>query len=860
MNLDHLQIVLCLFTSDNNQVLKISETQVILPSTTNTPIYSYDHVLDFNQLSDYFEKIPHHLLKGKDANIVIFDPSLNRNSLLDTRLVLSLAPLFSCTDNQIYIKFTESLRDDTPFNLLPHEKDTIQITSINDMLRYYKLGLSHHDPSTTSSFTIFIHQETHSSQFIITDISGQDPEHISSLLNINTNVTLLTTISQADDLDLVRRALDITSSFYQKRDGAPSSESEAYLRQTILKMSSELTSLRSYNRGSLQSVSSDQDHKARSTFSSISNFTHLTVPETDEDKVLLSDLNRQIEELQNQVTVTRDRNMHVEHELQHMVSTRQQYVDLADHLLTIQAKQDQLIDFLETKLQETETLYENTYCANQRLEDGLKNIIRDLDHLSLDRHQLGQMFSVVENLIFKQDQDSARALQALGYFRSEFERQEKELSQKNSEIERLMYDKDDPLDQQRTTALENRIKELEEQVEHVRSQRDRFYSQLQEHLQESEKTHHTLALQTARSNSLEKRVAELQADLDSCRKMIKQHDASGLIHKLELELSTLKHQKQIDEKDFEISYENALNESKSMKQVVEQQAKTIECLKTSIQSLHCQLNTNKSVPDRPLSEPVLIDRPIRVRRNSDSSSIISAYGHYNHFETQEECMRWIQENIDDADKEEVMKRLLLENSNLKSTLAGFESQMTSQRDDFTEQIRALESDIVKLTLVKKQLERDLHRVSQGSHGSMESRASHKVQSISSTSSHKSRMRDSDTPKQPRQSNTVIPPPPSEPPSEPIPPLPQENDSDAPAKKQTFVRDDSLHHLELKVHQQQQEIEALVEQQVSSKQKLKDMQHELEMEKKLKQKAERAHEILEKRMQDLMNKKNKFLCF
>lgn len=54
---------------------------------------------------------------------------------MDTKLVLSLAPLFSCTNNQIYIKFTESLRDDTPFNLLPHEKDTIQITSINDMLR-----------------------------------------------------------------------------------------------------------------------------------------------------------------------------------------------------------------------------------------------------------------------------------------------------------------------------------------------------------------------------------------------------------------------------------------------------------------------------------------------------------------------------------------------------------------------------------------------------------------------------------------------------------------------------------------------------------------------------------------------------
>jgi bifunctional DNase/RNase len=58
-------VALCLLPYNNDQIIKISETQIILSCTSNTPIYVYDHVFDMtDQFDCYFDKIFNDLIQG----------------------------------------------------------------------------------------------------------------------------------------------------------------------------------------------------------------------------------------------------------------------------------------------------------------------------------------------------------------------------------------------------------------------------------------------------------------------------------------------------------------------------------------------------------------------------------------------------------------------------------------------------------------------------------------------------------------------------------------------------------------------------------------------------------------------------
>ncbi|KAG1127751.1 hypothetical protein G6F42_006607 [Rhizopus arrhizus] len=553
-----------------------------------------------DQFDCYFDKILNDLIQGYNKNIIIYEPSLNRNNLLDTKLILSLSPLFNNTTYNVHINLSQIINGTTQSLL---DQNTLKVTNINDMLRHYKLGLAYHSPSATTKFTIEIKKENKISRLTITNISSPDQ------ITQDDTTLLLTSISHLDDTETIKNTLEATS--HLRVDPTP--EAKDHLRQTILKMTSELTR----SRGSLQSIASN---KAYSTFSSISNFTHLTIPEEEKDDCPVE------------------------------ISCRQKDTEVINRLIEIQRVQDELIECLQGQM------------AHRQQE-----IMQGLHQLALDRDEIRQM------------------------------------------------------------ALQN------EEIGEIQAERDRLANQLKEHQQISEKTQNALDLQTARCKSLEKRTAELQADLVESRDRIKQHDVSGMIEKLERELDRLKRQKQLEEEDFEKSYADALNEIKSMKTVMDSQTKTIEHLQATTQSLYQQLNDLQCIE----------------KRNSMSSSIISAYGQYNHLEM-----------------DEVMKNLCDENVNLKSALAKQESQKTTQHREMTRQIRSLENDVAKLTAAKNLLERDLHQVAP-----LRSKLPRSFSSFS-------RLKDLDP------VHVTIAPPPTHPPSEPIPPLPQEEN-----KKQRLSRDD-----------------------------------------------------------------------
>ncbi|KAI9261114.1 hypothetical protein BY458DRAFT_459279, partial [Sporodiniella umbellata] len=497
-----LKIALCLLfpSYSNDHVIKISETQVILPSATNAPIYMFDYVFDLAGQSDcYFsEKILSDLIEGQDSNITIYDPLHNRNNLLDTKLILSLSPLFNNNQCTIHIEFSEVVSDAT-HNLL--EQKTIHVTNITDMLRYYKLGASNRHSDSHSIFTVYIQQENKSSQLSITDISGSNPEQIIQLINDDTT-TLLASISQIDDIEMVSNSLDILSRL-NKRAG-PYPETEDYLHQTILRMTHEISSLRSHSRGSLQSISTISD-KAHSTFSSISNFTHLTVP-NEEEKELVD----QVDDLQNQLSAARAQNAQTEHELNETIS----HIGCLDQLVSLQ---DEMITHLEENVQKD-----------------LESISYNFKQLTTDRDELQKLWDTVQ----KVSQGDTKA------------------------------------------------------------QRNKLQSQLQERQQAAEKTQHLLDLQTARCNSLDRRVNELQQELLENRDMFEKNDISGMIQKLEIDLSKMEIEKQRANEDCEKAYEYALNKIQSMERDIKGKQKFIDKFKQISPAIYQQLMQEDSEQKR----------------------------------------------------------------------------------------------------------------------------------------------------------------------------------------------------------------------------------------------------------------------
>jgi hypothetical protein len=657
--------------------------------------------------------------------------------------------------------------------------------------RFHKLGLTHHNLSAISLFSILIKQDNKQYQLNILDISGSPPNSFpNDIFPKETSTTLLVSIGHLNDIYSIQHMLEVTSNSKKI-----SSKVDSFLRQTILKTTQEL-----YHDRSTSPVSSlgEPDPKDHSTFSSISNYTHLTIPD---DGIL--DLNRQVEELQNQLITTRERNAHVEQEL---MVRHQAHTNLVEHLMSVQCAQDELVGVLEENWQEAER-------RRAQLEDGLRNLIRDLDNLSLDRHQLTQMFSIVERRLFTNDRHTEKALEELELIKIDWRKQEL--------IKKLDHNGNN-----------NRNEEVE-QIELLRSQRDRFYHQWKQHLQLSEKTQQALESQTARCTNLEQEKDELQKELNISRELLKEQDTSGMIQKLERELERIMDQKRAEKEEFETGYELALNEIKSMKTVIDQQTETITCLQSATRLLHQQLNDST---ERNMA-----------RRNS-GCSIVSTYGDAN--------LAVIQEKIE---QEEIIKRLSMENSNLKSVMANTESQMAIQR----QQIHTLERDIITLSTINSQ---------RNSQHSVELCSRPRSARASSVSSHpRNKDRDSFDTVIPvdagRPSSTGVLPPPSNPPSQPIPPLPPTSPEPDRNKTPISIREDSLAHLEIKIQQQQQEIDGLLEQQALSSKKLEMAQIEIEQRKKeledetrRKVKAERAREILEKRMQDVMNKKSKYLCF
>ena len=666
-------------------------------------------------------------------------------------------------------------------------------------------------------------------------------------------------ISPLDSILQLQQTLNYTSTIFEQlnhKNNGYSIESKSpitpifqedpeYLKSVIVKLSNEVNVLRSNSL-----ASSAQSSKHGSMFSSLSHSTSATLPDIAEDEKehAVADLYRQIEELENQMTATKERNKHVEHELSTMRDTNMELWDLSD-------KQSLMIDALESKLEQVQ---DNK--VNNSID--ISDIKRDMQELSIERHEIEDNLQVIESLVLKQENETTKALEELMTMRQQFKQQQNSTYNNSSDSASLI--------RQRTRALENRVGELDSYIEktHVH----------QNNQEETEKWKHASFLQSAKANALAKKLATLKDELNIYRKTIREGDVTALVANLEKHIMQLEREKMVLEDDFETSYEAAINETEKVTQLANQQAHQIQQLEAALADAHQQFSDDQSIKqafDALQEEYVLLERtnqelitskqqlPRQSIDRQSTKSITSVYrkrrtANRQSFEDKPQLMSWIQDKLNTTSTVDVLQRvsdLADENMQLALWVDDLETQLMSQHHHLSQQVKTLECDVMNLTVLNNQLERQVEIPPQPSRSSIAMLHLRRDEASSSVHSDVSKYR----------SSTPNLPPPTVPPSQPLPPTPsvmEQYDNQLKSfKLKIEVAENETRANQTLIQKLETQIDAAESKQQEMQDQYINIQKDLEFERRQTQKAEKAHAILEKRLQDVMNnKKNKFLCF
>ncbi|KAL9549646.1 hypothetical protein MBANPS3_005104 [Mucor bainieri] len=584
-------------------------------------------------------------------------------------------------------------------------------------------------------------------------------------------------------------------------------------------------------------------------FTSLSASTHAALPHIVEDEgreaenaLLVTDLRRQMEHLQFQMTVTHERNQQLEHELVTLRTTSRDLWRLND-------KQSALIDALESKLSQT------------------ADMKRELGQLEQERHAMENTLQEVRHLATKQDEDTARALEEMAVL----QKQQEDNAHHNTNND---TNNGSSLDQQRTRALENRVEELDNYIDALQKHHT--------HPEEAKRWRHTAQLQTAKINALEKKLGSLQDELQTYHTALREGDTSGIVASLQDRIQRLQQEKMAVENDFESSFEAAVNENDTLTQLANQQLYQIQqqldeqqSIKQAYDALKKEYELVEKLNQELVAAAAAVQKqPHAARSNSSSSrqsgtSAASLYRkrrtpHRLSADEKPQLLSWMQEKLETACTMDVLQKvshLADENMQLALMVDDLETQIMSQRHHLSQQAKTLECDVMNLTVLNSQLERQIESPVRHSRSSAATAStSHGLQREDTPAS---MLSDYSLLLHKHRSTTPNVPPPTEPPSQPLPPTPPVSEQFDTQLRSYRIK---LDMAETQVREQQERIQKLASDMENSQQELQDqhtkVQQELDLERRHRQKAEQAHAILEKRLQQVMSdsKKNKFLCF
>ncbi|KAI8358435.1 hypothetical protein EDC96DRAFT_545647 [Choanephora cucurbitarum] len=514
-NIHETRVALCILPFSSQNTFEIMSQHKL---AIGADVYTFDDIIYSESAHHLTDAITAELMHGHNVSLVHHNTSRNR---FDARIFLDLEQLFE-KGYEVSVKFLEYDDQLQPKDLIApdqHLSSAYRIDTIDLAEKFYLFGLKQQKIGALSVFSVLI-KDTNS-QFNIVDISNcsddimdrfslyytQQHHHTPWLQELDTSqqIIYLNCIHPSDDISALHHTLTYASTLYQQKSLSPiaksvsspsvsrSSKDEDHLHRIISRLSNEVNMLRQQQqktRGSVLSSSIySEGPRNISMFSSLSNSTSATILTDEKMDHDVSDLYRQIEEYENQVTVTRERNALVESNLIDLKHNNQQLCQM-NHTQTL------LIEKLEEKLNEAEQLQKTT---TQQLEMQQRLYQQ---HYLRDKRQIEDCLQVVQQMIDKQEQKSAYALEELITVQNY-------LSSKN--------------------AAHDNGKAIEEDV---------LDTYLQ-HLPEEADWQQEFELQQAKTLTLERKLIEVTADLDVCRQAIRNNDSSGLIGKLENDLARL---------------------------------------------------------------------------------------------------------------------------------------------------------------------------------------------------------------------------------------------------------------------------------------------------------------------------------
>jgi hypothetical protein len=465
-----------------------------------------------------------------------------------------------------------------------------------------------------------------------------------------------------------------------------------------------------------------------------------------------------------------------------------------------------------------------------------------------------------------QEYKDKQNMEEIAQLRTRYQSQEKENVKKNHFIEsvacQLLTSTTSTHDDMSVYAInENRFEELNKCIKELVVQRNRYSQQLKESRDEHEKLQHTFTMRCAKAGLIEKKSQHLTKELDSVRQLLRDQDTSGMIRKLENKITTLELEKEDIQADFEHSYESALNELKYVQKKADDHFHTIQSLERTTMGLHEQLtHSSSALIQKDQEMRILLESNQRLLKINDQlkyqnndrvcrSRSSAPVKKPSFMETQ---IQWYKQKTEGSfGKIQVADRLLQmseENHRLKVYIDELETKVMRVRQDSAREIQSLESEIYLLGEDGSRLLQHLPRPPL--------RHERKISIPPSPSSDFSRHASYLT---------------SAPPTDPLPPVPT-----TPEPSERSCRN-KIHMLEGDIRIHQQVISKLETQLLASETTVQEQRGQLMKETNLKTelalisdelhrerertlKAERQCQILQKRIDHGMNKKNKFRCF
>ncbi|ORX61407.1 kinesin-domain-containing protein [Hesseltinella vesiculosa] len=344
-------------------------------------------------------------------------------------------------------------------------------------------------------------------------------------------------------------------------------------------------------------------------------------------------------------------------------------------LQQVELKQDLIISVFEQKLADLEatvtqlqqqlhakedlvaTLEKDNHAKTSQLDDlqqQVGRLLRDLAGLGVQRKQLDMIIAWMDKSLHQHDLSATASLATLGDLKQmhtlrdadyeekarlvvQLEAQVAELTStvETSDVSTRRLTKEltsvkvalqdeleraqgKDIDLQRVAAMESRVIELDKVVDVEKKKRDELTASLAAKEEALTKANASLERQQTKVSQLEKQLTEAMASMEKERELVSANDTSGLIAELEEKLQVLQRARQLDQDEFDVRFDRAMDDLEDSRRAYKEQSHMIMTLEDSVQTLQSRLD--EAVASHTMKATQLQQMQEQLRRRPSLSS------------------------------------------------------------------------------------------------------------------------------------------------------------------------------------------------------------------------------------------------